>query len=395
MQRFHFLLIYSISFLLFVSFTVTAQQTRSNISLGSPLTPTRNSSWLSGSGRYAFGFYRRGNGYKVGIFLAGILEKTIVWTANRDDPPVPSNATLLLNTEGKLVLQSTEGRDTDIVYISLPASSASMLDSGNFVLYNSSGGIIWQSFGHPTDTILPTQRLLPGVELFSSVSETDPSTGKFRLKMQQDGNLVQYPINTPDTGPYAYYASGTDGWGDNVTLNLDVDGRLYLLNSSSFNSKNITGVFPTGEKIYLMRVDSDGIFRLYSHNLRQNGTSSIEWQSSNNKCAPIGVCGFNSYCVLNDQKGECLCVPGFAFVNQGNWTSGCERNFTAESCSNRGGPVKYKIQLWTTLSGKIIRILFCTKLPKKTVKKHVWWIAIVKLPSSRVKIVSAKCKGFL
>ncbi|KAJ0041473.1 hypothetical protein Pint_27164 [Pistacia integerrima] len=111
------------------------------------------------------------------------------------------------------------------------------------------------------------------------------------------------------------------GWGDNVTLNLDVDAHLYLLNSSSFNSKNITGVFPTGEKIYLMKVDSDGIFRLYSHNLRQNGTSSIEWQSSNNKCAPMGECGFNSYCVLNDQKGECLCVPGFAFVNQGNWTS--------------------------------------------------------------------------
>lgn len=48
------------------------------------------------------------------------------------------NATLLFNTEGSLVLQSTEG-SVSIAKISMPAASASMLNSGNFVLYNSSG----------------------------------------------------------------------------------------------------------------------------------------------------------------------------------------------------------------------------------------------------------------
>ncbi|XP_044469488.1 G-type lectin S-receptor-like serine/threonine-protein kinase LECRK1 [Mangifera indica] len=357
MQRLHFLLIHSIFlFFLFASSVVTAQRRQSNISLGTSLRPTTNSSWPSISKLYAFGFYPRGNGYAVGIFLAGIPEKTVVWTANRDDPPLPNNTTLLLSTEGKLVLQSAQGQGTDIANQNfVSASSASMLDSGNFVLYNSSGGIIWQSFDYPTDTILPTQRLLAGHELFPGVSETDPSTGKFRLKMQRDGNLVQYPTNTDDTAPYAYYASGTDGQGDNVTLNLGVDGHLYLLNTSGVNIKNIAEVYPTGGVLYLMRVDWDGIFRLYSHSLRPNGTWSAVWNSSQNKCDPKGLCGVNSYCVLNDQKPDCECLPGFALVNQSNQTSGCERDFIAESCSNGHGSVKFKIQslentLWEDVS---------------------------------------------
>ncbi|KAJ0040703.1 hypothetical protein Pint_27178 [Pistacia integerrima] len=103
------------------------------------LTARKNSSWLSRSGLYAFGFYPQGKGYAVGIFLTGIPEKTVAWTANQDDPPLSSNDTLLLNSGGRLVLQSTEG-STSIAKISKPAASASMLDSGNFVLYNTSGG---------------------------------------------------------------------------------------------------------------------------------------------------------------------------------------------------------------------------------------------------------------
>ncbi|KAB1223471.1 G-type lectin S-receptor-like serine/threonine-protein kinase RLK1 [Morella rubra] len=239
--------------------------------------------WLSRSGLYAFGFYKQGNDYAIGIFLAGIPEKTVVWTANRDEPLVSSNATLLFETDGSLLLQGTGGRVVIAASIGA-ASSASMLNSGNFVLYNSSQQIIWQSFDYPTDTILSSQRLLAGQQLLSSISESDHSTGIFRLKMQSDGNLVQYPVDTPDTAPYAYYASGTNGWGDKGTLNLDADGYLYLLNGTGYNMKNLTnGGYTTTETIYLMRIDADGIFRLYSHNLKQSGDWSIRWSSSSDK----------------------------------------------------------------------------------------------------------------
>ncbi|KAK3027889.1 hypothetical protein RJ639_040830 [Escallonia herrerae] len=141
--------------------TATAQQRQFNITRGSFLILGSNLSWLSPSGRYAFGFHPQGNGYAVGIFLAGGAERTVVWTANRDDPPVFKNATLLLTTDGKLVLRPMQGQETPVANPDEPAFSASMLDSGNLVLYNSDQNVIWQNFEHPTDTLLPEWSLIP------------------------------------------------------------------------------------------------------------------------------------------------------------------------------------------------------------------------------------------
>jgi hypothetical protein len=97
---------------------------------------------LSHSGLYAFGFYKQGDGYSVGIFIAGIPEKTVVWTANRDDPPVTSNATSRFASDGRLVLEWALGQVT-VVADSSGSASASMLNSGNFVIYSSNQRIIW------------------------------------------------------------------------------------------------------------------------------------------------------------------------------------------------------------------------------------------------------------
>jgi hypothetical protein len=160
-ERSHYLVMDFITlfFLFSAFFTASAQQIQSNVSRSSSLTPTTNSTWLSRSSLYAFGFYKQGNGYAVGIFMAGIPAKTVVWTANRDDPPVSGNATLIFASDGRLVLQMGQ-EQVAVVAESSGSASASMLNSGNFVIYNSDQGIIWQSFDYPTDTLLPSQRSL-------------------------------------------------------------------------------------------------------------------------------------------------------------------------------------------------------------------------------------------
>ncbi|XP_022751997.1 G-type lectin S-receptor-like serine/threonine-protein kinase LECRK3 [Durio zibethinus] len=324
--------------------TAVAQPKHSNISLGSSLTPTGQSSWLSPSGLYAFGFYQQDKGYAVGIFLAGVPQKTVVWTANRDDPPVPSSAKLILTTDGRLILRST--RDISITDSTEKVATASMLDSGNFVLYNSDQEKIWESFKYPTTTILQGQKLLAGTALYSSVSDTDQSTGLFQLSMQTDGNLVQYPVAlyTP-TVWYAYWASDTFGAGDNVSLNLDNDGRLYLLNSTGVNIKDIVkGGYDTNETIYLMKIDPDGIFRIYSYKLNQEGNRSVIYESSPDRCAPKGLCGLNAYCVMTDQGAVCKCIPGFTPVKKGNSSAGCERDFAMQSCNSNDQRNQYIIQ---------------------------------------------------
>ncbi|PRQ49137.1 putative protein kinase RLK-Pelle-SD-2b family [Rosa chinensis] len=278
----------------------------SNISTDSSLTPTSNPSWLSSSGLYDFGFYKQGNGYAVWIvLLAGMPEKTVVWTANRDHPLVSNNATLLF-TSGGLSLQSTQG-ETSVATITQSAFSASMLDSGNFVLYDSDQEIVWQSFDLPTDTILPKQRLRAGELLYSAKSESNSSTGIFRLSMQTDGNLVQFPVSAPASTPYEYYTSKTPGTGENVTLNLDMEFFACT----------------------------------YSYSLKHNGNWSVVWSSTRDKCDPLGLCGFNSYCVTRDMEAECKCLPGFESITPGDQTSGCGRNIVADICKSENENFTY------------------------------------------------------
>ncbi|KAK0604499.1 hypothetical protein LWI29_016274 [Acer saccharum] len=154
--------------------------------------------------------------------------------------------------------------------------------------------------------------------------------------MQKDGNLVLYPIGNP-IPEYAYWASGTYDIGDKGSLNLDLDGRLYILNATGFTSKNLTSrVYQRRGITFMLKIDWDGLLRLYSHDLSNTSRWSILWNNTNDGCAPRGFCGFNMFCVLIDQKPGCRCLPGFAEVNQGNRTSGCVRNFTVESCKNKG-----------------------------------------------------------
>ncbi|KAM1092525.1 hypothetical protein ACFX19_020095 [Malus domestica] len=118
---------FTVDFVLAMAFVVAkAQQMQSNISRESSLTPTTNSSWLSCS----------------------------VWTANRDDPPLSSNVTLNFSSDG-FSLTSTPDQSFVIEYTS--GSSASMLDSGSFVIYNARQDIVWHSFELLTDTLLPGQ----------------------------------------------------------------------------------------------------------------------------------------------------------------------------------------------------------------------------------------------
>lgn len=337
-----FLLMPLLSFFLFISIFLQAkaQQTNSIIRPGLSLTPTSKSMWLSPSGLYAFGFYQQSDGFAIGVFLAGLSQKTVVWTANRNDALVSPDATLQFNTDGQLVLQMNQNGGTKYI-AGQSASAASMLDSGNFVLYDSNQSIVWQSFDYPTDTILAGQRLMAGKELVSSISDTNHSTGIFRLVMQLDGNLVQYPLQV--SGPsYAYWNTRTYTAGNNVTLNLDPDGHLYLLNSTgaSINVLNAGNASVTNT-IYLLRFDSDGILRLYSHGLDQKQNWSTVWSSSSDKCDPLGLCGLNAYCINNDYQIECKCLPGFDFVSPGHYSLGCQRNFSTNTCRNNSEVTKY------------------------------------------------------
>ncbi|PRQ24799.1 putative protein kinase RLK-Pelle-SD-2b family [Rosa chinensis] len=328
-------------FLLLVLLLQIAAAQQGNISLGASLYPNNNSYWLSNSGHFAFGFYRQGNDLAVGIWFEKTNPKTIIWTANGDavkQEPLPNDVQLTVRDSG-VELNSTS---KNVILIPIPNSSqpavrASMFDSGNFVLYNSDSNIIWQTFDVPTDTIVSGQRLLAGTKLISSVSNTNHSSGRFQLIMQTDGNLVQYPIGplTVSADQYAYWNTETATAGNNVSLHLDQNEGLYLLNSTGFKIKSLFSLQKglSMYRSYRLTIDCDGILRLYSYSLGQNDSWSIEWSPPNiDRCAPPGLCGLNSYCVIGKPEPSCVCLPGFVFIDEGQRYLGCKRNLSTAGC---------------------------------------------------------------
>ncbi|KAF3951278.1 hypothetical protein ACB098_01G117100 [Castanea mollissima] len=329
-------------FLLITQFSTTIAQERNlNISLGSSLSPKNNSYWLSSSGQFAFGFYKKDNGFAIGIWMEAIQQKTVIWTAKRDDPPLPEDVNLRLNfsSDGMNIFTQNQVLQTTVINAPLQSAfSASMLDTGNFVLYNSSSMIIWQSFDFPTDTILPGQRLLENKNLVSSISETNHASGKFQLIMQGDGNLVQYPASNPKP-ENAYWDSKTFTAGKKMSLNLDGNGHLYLLNTTTGSVvKDFYGINSLSNKtFYRLTIGFDGILRLYSHSLNQGDDWISEWSPTSNRCDPIGLCGPNSYCTLLDQEPVCTCPPGFGFIDQEQTILGCKKLFGTDGCISKNG----------------------------------------------------------
>ncbi|KAG7987179.1 hypothetical protein I3843_03G120100 [Carya illinoinensis] len=317
-----------------LSLVAYAQRNESVVIPGSSLSPSLNrTSWLSPSGRFAFGFYPQGDLFTIGIWLIHQTEKTIIWTANRDDPPVSADATLKFTKSGTLQLRTEADVEKTISDASEPAASAAMLDSGNFVLYKNDSYIIWETFDFPTDTILGGQNLSMGKSLVSSVSELDQSSGRFSLNMQGDGNLVAYPVNSSNQPDDAYWSSRTySGVGD--LLALSPQGVLAILHAEKVLASSSYPHNNNGSIIHRLTLDADGIVRLYAHHFDRDNNSSMfmEWSSLPNQCQVKGFCGLNSYCSVTANKTDCTCYPGFDFVNPGSKFLGCYRNFTDDDC---------------------------------------------------------------
>ncbi|XP_028801235.1 G-type lectin S-receptor-like serine/threonine-protein kinase LECRK1 [Neltuma alba] len=320
------------------------------ITLGASLSPTIHpTSWRSSSGRFAFGFYQQGNGFKVGIWLFGDdATNTIVWTSNRDEPPVSSSSRLFLTRNGEILLQIGPRQEKRIAHSDNgTVHSASLLDSGNLVLQDRSSNILWQSFDYPTDTILGGQVLRTGDRLLSSSSNTNQSSGRFQLKMQDDGNLVMYPAYPSTTPSDAYWATMTvNGAGSKFYLSLEnTSPYLRILDANRSNTviwePNDTDLSTSSSNgnntIYRAAIDYNGVFRVYAHFDDKNGKRQARsvW-SALDVCDVKNFCGFNSYCTYIDDKPFCDCLPGTDYIDQSQNNLGCVRNFSDVGCRNGG-----------------------------------------------------------
>ncbi|PPD91167.1 hypothetical protein GOBAR_DD11903 [Gossypium barbadense] len=193
----------------------------------------------------------------------------VVWSANRKNP-VQMQALLELTSEGKLNLKDAN----DIVYNNLhasdpigttvwspstPGKSISRLNltsEGNLMLFNETNYIVWQSFDHPTDTLVRGQRLVPGQKLKASVSPDDPIEGLYAFAVSRGVFTANMDLNPPQI----YYERPVE---DNNSDNPYVE----------FKNKRF-GSFYVGDSGSFIQLGSDGHLKAYE--LTESGWEGID-----------------------------------------------------------------------------------------------------------------------
>ncbi|KAM5586770.1 G-type lectin S-receptor-like serine/threonine-protein kinase [Rosa sericea] len=130
------------------------------------------SSLVSETGKFSLGFFQNGisKSSNLAIYHTNTGNSILyAWIANRKTPILYPTGVLTLDMNNTLKV-TQNGGDPLLIYSASESTTnnsnivATLLDSGNFILHqvNSDGSterVLWQSFDHPGDTLLPGMKL--------------------------------------------------------------------------------------------------------------------------------------------------------------------------------------------------------------------------------------------
>uniref|UniRef100_A0A803LJB3 Receptor-like serine/threonine-protein kinase n=1 Tax=Chenopodium quinoa TaxID=63459 RepID=A0A803LJB3_CHEQI len=300
-----------------------------SISKGSSLyVENPNDLLTSPNSIFSAGFYPVGNNaFCFAIWFKNSVDKAVVWMANRDQPVNGKFSRLKLLKDGNLKLMDA-GRITVWSSNTFGRSILQLLDSGNLVLKNSSQAILWQSFQFPTNTLLANQYLTRELILVSYRSQTNYSSGFYKLYFDNDNVLRLLfddrmeisSVYWPDIGLVSWEAGRTT-FNDSRVANFDSNGHFQSSDGLQFNAIDY-GMGPQRR----LTLDFDGNLRMYS--LEDNGQWFVTWEAFIKQCNVNGLCGPNNLCKYSPNFGRtCTCLPGFKLKDYSNWMHGCQAEF--------------------------------------------------------------------
>ncbi|XP_071705879.1 G-type lectin S-receptor-like serine/threonine-protein kinase At4g27290 isoform X1 [Rutidosis leptorrhynchoides] len=293
---------------------------------------------LSSGENFKLGFFSPGtskNRY-VGIWYNKISTCTAVWVANTETPLTNNSGILRVGQSGLEILSSNSTKtviwSTNLtVSVTNNGLVAQLLDTGNLVVRNQGGNIIWQSFDYPGDTLLSGMKigldLKTGkdIHLTSWKSDIDPSAGSYVLRVDKNGYPQLFETRDLDRqsrfGPWdGVTFNGMPNLGLNAIFTHQFvfnDNEIYyrydLVNNSLVSRMYL---FPDGNIRYLNWINRTQSWNYFS-------TATID------NCARYGICGPNGVCNIYNAP-PCSCLDGFEPRRPedwriSDWTSGCQR----------------------------------------------------------------------
>ena len=303
--------------------------------LGSPMTYVDYSGEFLTSLNLNFSlcFHNQGESYYLSIIHKP--SQRVIWIANRDKPISLSdnlsfasngNLTLINSTTNEVIWSSNTLELVDGV------TKMQMQDNGNLAIMDNKNKTLWQSFDHPTDTLLSGQILRNYTKLVSKVSSTDFSSGPYSLSLASNKDLCLMYSSGSDSDmdlSFSYWSMSKDA----NMVNLSNGSPSYVeLNPTGFslmsNEGTVISEYRMGcTSLCMVALDPSGnlIFSVFSSNLwtpvYQAPTSNCDLPLY---CGPLGLCS----------GGQCSCPGPLQEVNKENITQGCTAPSVGQCLSN-------------------------------------------------------------
>ncbi|KAJ3696061.1 hypothetical protein LUZ60_001438 [Juncus effusus] len=339
--------------LLFLSFTlslcISTAIARTSLSHGESLSGDQT--LLSEQGEFELGFFSPQNGsYYIAIWFKKVPTRTAIWVANRNSPVSdPKTSQLTVSQDGNLILlDQSKSPIWSSNFTQNPINKsliATLLDTGNLVISNpiNSTDIIWQSFDHPTDTLMAGQwiginKITGEFQSFASwKNEIDPTSGTYIRQIDPFGS-GEYVLLWNHTKAYFYFGQWQSGtftsipgmpFNTNLTYDYYQDQYVQKFRYTVRQGTNLTRVVlsPNGQ---LQRFTYSTVYNQWI----------LNWLIPDSLCDVYSSCGAFGICDLTTINPNCNCLTGFKPVNPFDWnlssfSGGCVRKSNLK-CENDG-----------------------------------------------------------
>uniref|UniRef100_A0A7N0TXX3 Bulb-type lectin domain-containing protein n=1 Tax=Kalanchoe fedtschenkoi TaxID=63787 RepID=A0A7N0TXX3_KALFE len=219
----------------------------------------------------------------------------VVWSANPNQP-VGENATLELSSDGSLILKDADGCTVwQSNTFGEVVSHLSISQNGNLRLFNQANHVIWQSFDHPTNTLLIGQRLMLGQKLTSGHGFFSLSINSSHIVAYAGHKKINYfEFSVDQSVGYKMVFS-------NLTyIELAPEGRLVFAYNTPTGFRQRPFQIPITTNQFF-RLDEDGGLRIYGWD------GSVGWRTLYvfgwDECLFPLKCGRYGVCL----SGQCTC----------------------------------------------------------------------------------------
>ncbi|XP_059656988.1 receptor-like serine/threonine-protein kinase SD1-8 isoform X2 [Cornus florida] len=301
---------------------------------------------VSQGSNFELGFFTKGTplSFYLGIWYKHFAEKIMVWAANREN--MFSNTFPLIlefSEDGNLILHSRFDKDpiwsTNFVSPKSNSTEAVLQDNGNFVVRDVTNPsiIYWQSFDHPTDTLLPGAKL--GIDKRTSKTQVltswknseDPAPGKFSFEIDRV-EKNQYFLEWNNSK--RIWGTGVRNIGHSFSSSSVVaDGGEYSFKFiSNENESYLTYSVSNSSIFFRLVMDMSGELRLLQW-FAGNWDWWVVWSQGYASCGAFGILRERFW------GSFCECLPGYepfsieetTLLN--DWSGGCVSK-TPLQCEN-------------------------------------------------------------